>query len=371
MNTPKEYHENLARVAGGVRSFFEKTFASVEIVRPPMEQAEIDQGPIMIVCTHRSQADYFIIGNYLYHFGIGNLRFAAGDNLTELPYLGRRFKSWGAFPVKRDSARNRAYIMGLCEDVARMMEDGDNIIVFPEGGRSYKGNMMDINQVVIGAAVVAQARNPGLPVRLLPCAISYEQLPELHAFQVLNKGKKLRAPENPFLTRMHGTLLYFGADLVAFAKFLQARHFGIRYGSLYIDMDKLLPISDLVDLKAGYNPDAPNEFWAHRKVIKSVSAIVHQRFLALYRLLPLHAMALAIKKRGAIDKTGYIGDIEQTVAELRAQGRNLRSFDSLGPAQVIDKGLEQLRVMKAVSLNGGAVTVTRPEIIDYYAASIE
>jgi glycerol-3-phosphate O-acyltransferase len=37
------------------------------------------------------------VGQCFFRERVSRLRFAAGDNLTNLPYLGPRFKKWGAF----------------------------------------------------------------------------------------------------------------------------------------------------------------------------------------------------------------------------------------------------------------------------------
>jgi len=60
------------------------------------------------------------------------MRFAAGDNLTNLPIIGPKFKAFGSFPIKRSSSLNRSYIINLSNRVVGMIEDNDSIIVFPK-----------------------------------------------------------------------------------------------------------------------------------------------------------------------------------------------------------------------------------------------
>jgi 1-acyl-sn-glycerol-3-phosphate acyltransferase len=363
------YNPELDSASIATYKYLMRAFKPPEICAPSITQSEIDRGPIMIACTHRSHTDYFLIGSYVHHIGVTRLRFAAGDNLTEMPWLGRRFKSWGAFPVKRHSARNRAYIMGLCEDVAKMMLAGESIIVFPEGGRSYTGAMLELNQVVVGSAVLAQARNPTLPVRILPCAISYERLPELSAFQTLERGKKLRAPDNPLLSRLRGNLLYFGADIAAAIRFFLCNRLGMSPGGFHVDIGDLVNVTDITDPAKTRKADAPNEFFAYRESIRALANYLQGRFYSLYRLLPEHVMAHIIKTRG-IDAAGFGGAVAETLDDQKLKGRNLRSLAPLAPQQIIDAGCAQLAAMKGLRRRKDGVSVTDPWVIEYYAASI-
>ncbi len=56
----------------------------------------------MIVSSHRSHLDYILLGIHCSKLGYRNLRFAAGDNLTRMPYIGTKFASLGAFPIYRN-----------------------------------------------------------------------------------------------------------------------------------------------------------------------------------------------------------------------------------------------------------------------------
>jgi len=365
------YQTEVGKVSPGVRRFFERTFSKNEFVIPDRILERLGDSPTMIVSTHRSHADYFLLGSTLYHMGLKDVRYAAGDNLTKLPYLGPRFQGWGAFPVERHRARDRSYITKLADQFAGMLLNKQNVILFPEGGRSYKGDLMSINQVVLGGAVLAQARDQSRDVKLLPCAISYEQLPELPYFDILQKGRTMRKPGNSWLTRRLGDLLYFGPDLWAFTKLLFASRFGRSYGSLYVDFGEPFSLRSCVDLEANRNPTATEEFWAHRASAQKLADVVRDKLFGLYRLLPMHVVAHALKDVAALPRTELQRKSVNIVRHCAAQGRNLTTMKNFTEAGVVDEGIRQLKLRRAVSVRGGVVTVRKRSIVNYYAAAIE
>jgi len=366
----KEYDKAVKDVIGKVRTFFERAFTDISVASPPLSPGEFAGRSFMVVCTHRSHADYFLLGLLASELGIDNLRFAAGDNLTSLPYVGRKYRGYGAFTVKRDSARNRTYISNLCEQVAAMLLDGDSIIVFPEGGRSYKGNMMDINQVVLGAAVVAQARDPKREVMILPAAISYEQLPELRYFEMLGKGKGLRKPQRPVFDRLRGNLMYLGADMLAFAGFIGGSRLGRSFGSVYVDIGMPFPAADVTELQRN-NGGGADDFWSNRGAVRNVAAETRRRLLSLYALLPEHLVAYALRESGTSRPDEVAPAMPDLVRRLEAQGRNIRAIRGKSGEELVREGVSQLQRSRGLTSNGSEPTIARRSILDYYAAAIE
>jgi 1-acyl-sn-glycerol-3-phosphate acyltransferase len=257
---------------------------------------------VMVVSTHRSQTDYFLFGWALYKQGVKHVRIAAGDNLTNFPVLGRRFRSFGAFAIHRDVGFKRNYVRDLCKAVVGMMEDNEPILLFPEGGRSYGGNMLEIKGGVLLSAIIAQARNPGKKVYLLPAAVSYERLPELPYFGMLKKGKEMRKKANGFLQRALGGVYYFGADIIAFAKLLLQVRFGIKQGDVFIDFGKPVGVNDIVDIKTNFKATARDEFSGHQASMRIICDRLYGTLQSLYRLLPEHIVAAALSEKETMTK---------------------------------------------------------------------
>ncbi|MFP4416693.1 MAG: 1-acyl-sn-glycerol-3-phosphate acyltransferase [Chitinivibrionales bacterium] len=366
----KPYEKEMRRVSNKVENFLKRTFNNIYLNGPQLPADTLDKDPTMVVCTHRSQLDYFILGWHLHQMGVPNIRFAAGENLTDLPVIGKKFQGFGAFPIRRAKRLGKNYLRDLCNQVVTMLNDGDNIIVFPEGGRSYKGNMMEVRGGIIGAQVLAQAQSPERNYVFFPFAISYEQLPELPYFSMLERGKSLKSKKG-LLNGLFGDLLYFGADALAYAKLLVVNRIGVRYSNVYIDYDKPVAVNDLVDLKANFLPKARDAFSANRVSMQKVGTAIYQKFLRLYRLLPSHILAAHLQQHPVSTLQECREAVRPIVENVREQQRNCLSIDKLSDAELVDKGIEQLRKMKSITVHRGTAEVSRPGIVAYYSASIE
>jgi len=368
----RDYHREVAGVSEGVIEFFKKTFAELHIDGVESDYAETQKSPVMIVSSHRSHADYFLVGSAFCVRGIRNLRFAAGDNLIKLPWIGKKFLTFGAFAVSRDAGFERNYVRNLCAQVVKMLEDGDAVLVFPEGGRSYTGGMLEIRGGILNAALMVQAANPGRDVYLLPAAASYDCPPDAPWFPMLLKGKKLRKKPNGFFKRMLGDVYYFGADILAFAPFMFARFTGRKYGAAYMDYGAPVSVRSLVDLEANRIMEARDEFAAHKASLNKVSDQVHRMLLSLYRILPIHVISAAIRESGG-DRVDAAA-VEKRAADVKAAVidacRNCKTIEPLTPGEMVGKGLAQLRKLKAVKIRGNNVIIKKSHIIDYFAAAV-
>jgi 1-acyl-sn-glycerol-3-phosphate acyltransferase len=359
----------ISQISRGLGRFLDSTFEGVHISAPAIDAAELARRPLLVACTHRSQTDYFLLGKALLTLGIQNLRFAAGENLTTLPWLGRRFRLFGAFSIRRDKILGRDYVRRLSEMVVKMMRNGDTVIVFPEGGRSYRGGMMEIRGGIIGSAVVTHYREPHRGTTVLPASISYERLPELPYFSALERGRTLRRASRGALSRFVGTLLYFGADAVAFTKFFFAHKFGMRYGRVYVDIGKPLPVSEMVDVKAEAIEGARDDFSACRTATQIVGLRLFDCFESLYRILPVHVLAHVIQEHGALPTADAAARCRDLVRRLAAANRNVASVEGLDGETLVSEGVRQLKLMKAVKCRRGRVAARIPWIIRYYAAT--
>lgn len=365
----KEYHASLAGVSESVHRFFAATFSRVDIAGPEINPEFFKSNRVMITSTHRSHVDYFILGQIMYDLGVENMRFAAGENLTGLPYIGSRFRSFGAFAVKRGSTFSRRYVRDLCEQVVTMLRGGDNIMVFPEGGRSYHGGMLELKGGILGAGILAQARDREQMVYFLPVAVSYECLPELPYFEILGKGRTLRGTGNP-LSRFLGSILYFGADIAAFVKFTNAYRFRKNYGRVFVDYGKPVSVGSLVDLDKNVLLGARDEFSAHRTSMQIVGEKLFEQFLSLYRILPMHVLARALYEFGEVSQEKLMDACREIADSGARAGRNMSYVLDMTGREIYTQGLEQFRFARCVSAKGGVVSVRKPSIVQYYAAAL-
>lgn len=367
----KEYHKNLHKASLKADLFLNRIFSSIEVSLPDIPSEELSKYPTMVVSSHRSHMDYILIGIELDKAGMKNLRFAAGDNLTNMPYVGKVFRSWGAFSVYRAQAMKRSYISKLSQQVVGMLEDGDNIIVFPEGGRSYKGNMMDIKGGIIAANIFAQHSSPGNTYNFLPIAISYERLPEILYFNMLKKGKALLKDKPGIIGRLIGNFYYFGADLFAFAKFLSAPKFKRKYGHVYIDIGKPIAVSDITDVQKNFNSSMKSEFAAHKVALQESSIRIKSEIAKLYRLLPMHFVAKVLKEKNVCKRLEAARAVDKIIKSIDPAEYNLKSVSNLSAAEIVRIGIRQLKYTNSVRTLRKNISVKNESFINYYAAALE
>lgn len=364
------YHQEVANVTKKVKSFFENVFSEVVINGPQLDAEAINATPLMLVSAHRSHVDYFLSGNIFHLMGFKNLRFAAGDNLTNLPWIGPKFKAFGAFAIERDTGFNRNYVKNLCYNVVSMIERGDSVLVFPEAGRSYSGAMLELRMGVLGASVLSQANTPDRDVNYIPITISYEHAPDIPWFAMQLTGKKWRKKSNILPKRLLGNLLYFGADICSFLPFLLAPKLGKNYGKVYIDYGPPVAIRSLLDVTANKAAPARDDFSAHKDSINKVSSIVFEQLKKLYRILPMHLVAYELTKHRKRTISDLADAIPKMIQQLREQERNIAQFSGVSETAIAEEGILQLQKVGACAFSNTLCVVKKQQLINYYAAAI-
>ena len=112
-------------------------------------------GPVVLAANHASYLDPPAIGMAF----PGKLRFVAWDGLFKVPLFSALIRALGAMPVSQENKNSAA---GLLRQVMGFIEDGYNVLIFPEGVRSPDGNMLPFEG---GAALIAiKTGSPVVPV---------------------------------------------------------------------------------------------------------------------------------------------------------------------------------------------------------------
>src|SRR5436189_5346738 len=143
---------------------------------------------IVYASNHKSHTDYLVEPLVLDDNGIRPPLIAAGINLFGGP-LGLIHKHvTGAIPIRRNM-KDPAYLITLKAYVAEILKRHD-ILFYPEGGRSYSGELKAAKTGLIHAAL--QAELPGIVI--IPTAISYDLVLEDH---ILSRQRVKRA-QRPF-----------------------------------------------------------------------------------------------------------------------------------------------------------------------------
>jgi 1-acyl-sn-glycerol-3-phosphate acyltransferase len=114
--------------------------------------------PYLFAANHQSQFDIFALQGYL---GL-DFHWLAKKELFRVPFLGQAMRAADSIPV--DRMRGRAAMKSL-EEAAARISSGNSVIIFPEGTRSWDGNLQPFKS---GAMVLAiKARVPVVPVAII------------------------------------------------------------------------------------------------------------------------------------------------------------------------------------------------------------
>lgn len=127
------------------------------------------EGGVLLISNHTSHFDVFVLGIPV----LRPLNYVARSTLFK-PGLGMMIRSVGGFPIDREGSGTQ----GLKEALKRM-RNGKVVTFFPEGTRSYDGELGEFHPGVV--ALATRGRVPIVPVaivgaydawsrhRLLPC----------------------------------------------------------------------------------------------------------------------------------------------------------------------------------------------------------
>src|SRR5437868_6206343 len=153
---------------------------------------------IVYASNHKSHTDYLVEPIVLDDNGIRPPLIAAGINLFGGPLgLIHRYVT-GAIPIRRN-IKDPAYLVTLKAYVAEMLKKHD-LFFYPEGGRSYSGELKPAKTGLIHAALTANCPN----LVILPTAISYDLVLEDH---ILAK-QRIKKRQRPFTRELAEMVRY-------------------------------------------------------------------------------------------------------------------------------------------------------------------
>src|SRR6266542_6255151 len=131
-------------------------------------------GRAVYISDHKSHLDYLVEPLVLDDNGIRPPVIAAGINLFGGPLGLIHRHVTGAIPIRRN-AKDPAYLVTLKAYVAELLKKHD-LFFYPEGGRSYSGELKAAKTGLFNAALSAE--RPDLVI--IPAAIAYDLVLEDH-----------------------------------------------------------------------------------------------------------------------------------------------------------------------------------------------
>lgn len=215
-------------IAGPVGWILSVMFEGTVVNKKGIQQLKTlsQSGPLILVPCHKSHIDYLILSYLLFINNLPCPHVAAGKNLSFWP-MGPFFRAGGAFFLRRTFRGAVLYSRVFAEYIYKLLEDGFNIEIFIEGGRSRSGKLLMPKLGFLTILLNAFKNGACKDLHFVPVFIGYDQVLEEHAYlHELEGGKK--EPEN-------------------LIQVLRARRFlKHRYGKIYINFANPISINELI-----------------------------------------------------------------------------------------------------------------------------
>jgi len=281
---------------------------------------------IVYASNHKSHTDYLVEPLVLDDNGIRPPLIAAGINLFGGPLGLLHRHVTGAIPIRRN-IKDPAYLITLKAYVAEILKKHD-LFFYPEGGRSYSGELKVAKTGLVHAALTAN--RPDLVI--IPTAIAYDLVLEDH---ILAK-QRVKKQQRPFTREL--------AEMVRYAVGYRSRSF-TTFGA----------------------PIPAGDYNAHsRSDVLALTRDIRARIGALYKVLPTAIFAAAM--RPSITRRDLESRIDRLIEELAVKRANLGVTSG---RQAVDEAAEPLETRGIVVLERGRFRVRDRSVLRYYARTIE
>ncbi|MGE0451475.1 MAG: 1-acyl-sn-glycerol-3-phosphate acyltransferase [Vicinamibacterales bacterium] len=281
---------------------------------------------VVYASNHKSHTDYLVQPLVLDANGIRPPLIAAGINLFGGPLGLIHRHVTGAIPIRRNT-KDPAYLITLKAYVAEILKKHD-LFFYPEGGRSYSGEIKPVKTGLLHATVQAECAN----LVIVPVAIAYDLILEDHI--LARQGTKKR--QRPFSREV--------AEMVRYAVGYWSRSI-TTFGP---------PITT-----AGIDPDS-------RADVAELARLIRARIGAQLKVMP--TMLFATAMRPSITRSDLEERIDRVIEELAARHANL---DVTSGKAVVDAAAEPLETRGIIALKNGRFRVRERNVLRFYARSIE
>jgi glycerol-3-phosphate O-acyltransferase len=279
---------------------------------------------LMYASNHKSHTDYLVEPVVLDDNGVRPPVIAAGINLFGGPLGLLHRHVTGAIPIRRNT-KDPAYLITLKAYVAEVLKRHD-LLFYPEGGRSYSGELKPAKTGLISAAVAAETRN----LVIVPTAIAYDLVLEDHILA----RQRVKKRQRPFAREI--------AEMVRYAVGYKSRAF-VTFGAP-------IPVGDAQS----------------RSDLVGLARLVRARIGALYKVLPTAVFAAAM--RPSIGRRDLEARIDHLIEELAARHANLGVTSG---RQAVDEAAEPLETRGIVVYERGRFRVRERSVLRYYGRTIE
>eukprot|EP01084_Bolivina_argentea_P168349 291976_1 len=231
------------------------------------------QGPVILLPTHKSYADFMILSYLLYEHNMAIPRVIAGMNLDFLG-VGALLKRTGAIWIRRSFSSDKLYQAVFEAYIHALISFGTLLECFIEGGRSRVGKVLSPKIGFLRTIVNILMKDADIwerDIKLVPISISYDKLMESSAYtsEMLGQEKQSETLRN-FLNAANKVMR-------------------LKFGSINIQIGQLISLKEKLLTRSG-----TSDIFGLRAKLSNVSSyktvcrkIAHE---ALYEMNLLTAM---------------------------------------------------------------------------------
>ena len=281
---------------------------------------------LVYASNHKSHTDYLIEPLVLEDHGVRPPVIAAGINLFGGPLGLLHRHVTGAIPIRRNT-KDPAYLVTLKAYVAEVLNRHD-LFFYPEGGRSYSGELKAGKTGLVHAAM--QAGRTDLLV--IPVAIAYDLVLEDHVLA----RQRIKKRQRPFAREL--------AEMVRYAVGYRSRAF-VCFG----------------------RPIQPHEFDPQsRSDILDLTRLIRTRIGEIYKVVPTALVAAAM--RPSITESALVDRVDALIDVAREHHANLAVTSG---REAVESAAAPLELRGVIVRERGRFRVRERSVLRYYARSIE
>ncbi|RJQ81733.1 MAG: glycerol-3-phosphate acyltransferase [Desulfobacteraceae bacterium] len=331
----KYNHFYVSWAARGVGRLLNTMYDGVVVDREGLQRVKAmsRKGPLILVPCHKSHMDYIILSTVLYNHNMPAPHIAAGKNLSFWP-LGHFFRAVGAFFIRRSFSGAVVYSKVFAEYIFKLLEEGFNIELFIEGGRSRSGKLLMPKLGLITMLLNAYKEGACEDMIFAPVFIGYDQVLEETAYlQEVIGGQK--EPENI-------------SQVIRARRYLKRRH-----GKIYINFHTPISLTELLqENKSSLEPMSAKEQnalcrnlgWRVINAIDQVSVITPH---ALVASAALNCSSLRFTSQELMQI------VQNYLAFLNSQHARLTDTLMVDPLRACEQALENYVQRKMIELPAG------------------
>jgi glycerol-3-phosphate O-acyltransferase len=282
-------------------------------------------GRVVYASNHKSHTDYLVEPLVLDDNGVRPPIIAAGINLFGGPLGLLHRHVTGAIPIRRNT-KDPAYLITLKAYVAEVLRKHD-LFFYPEGGRSYSGELKAPKTGLMHAALQAEHAH----MVILPTAVAYDLVLEDHVLA----RQRIKRSQRPFSREL--------AEMVRYAVGYRSRAF-VTFGKP-IEVDGIETTS--------------------RRAVLDLTHTVMDAIGRLHKVLPTAVVAAAM--RPSITRRDLQARADAIIEALQAAGANLGVTS--GEAAV-DSAVEPLAARGILVTERSRIRVRDRNVLRYYARTL-